>query len=80
VLADTASIANTNMKAASGVALMRRRLITATTNTTQTVNFAGTGSVMRLGGNINVKANLTTDADSSTQSAGGGIVAVATST
>ena len=80
VLADTISISNTNMNASSGgaVNVQAGGSITATTNTTQTVNFAGLGSVMRLGGNIHVTANLTTDADSSTQAAGGGIVAVAT--
>jgi hypothetical protein len=81
VLANTESIATTNMSASSGGAVNVQAgsgSITATTNTTQTVNFAGTGSVMRLGGNINVSANLNTDADSATQAAGGGVVAVAT--
>ncbi|MBL8484455.1 MAG: hypothetical protein JNJ60_19830, partial [Rhodocyclaceae bacterium] len=81
VLADTASIANTNMSASSGGVVNVQAdsgAITATTNTTQTVNFAGDGSVMKLGGHIHVTANLNTDADSSTQSAGGGVVAVAT--
>ncbi len=81
VRAETESIATTNMSANSGGVVNVQAdsgSITATTSTTLTLNFADTGSVMRLGGNINVTANLTTEADSATQAAGGGVVAVAT--
>ncbi len=69
-----ATTTSTMSSAGGGLGNFANGSATSTTVHDLDLTFAGTGSLMRVGGNIDVIANLITDADSAGRVSGGGLI------